>query len=99
MFRPHLIALVTCALGLAPAVSGTAEPPAAESAAVFIKDAEARLTELGSLAERASWIQSTHITEDTEILSALHEERFLAAQAELAKKAARFKGETGDIAR
>ena len=43
-------------------------------------------------ASRASWVQSTHITEDTEILSAQANERAIAAGVDFAKRATRFDG-------
>jgi len=41
---------------------------------------------------RASWVQSTYIIEDTEILAAQAAERQIAATVEFAKQAARFDG-------
>ncbi len=43
-------------------------------------------------ASRASWVQSTYITDDTEILAAQANEKLIAATAAVAKKASRFDG-------
>jgi peptidyl-dipeptidase A len=73
----------------APTPAPPAEPTAAEAAA-FIEAAEARLAALAEQSSRASWIQSTYITHDTEILAAQAYERYLGAAVELAQEAARF---------
>ena len=61
-------------------------------AKAFIEEAEARLMALSVDASRASWVQSTHITEDTEILAAQANERAIAAGVDFAKRATRFDG-------
>lgn len=61
-------------------------------AAAFVDSAEARLLVLSVNAERASWVQSNFITDDTETLSAQAQERLITATVELAKSAARFDG-------
>ena len=71
-------------------VIGAADPPTAEDARAFIEESEAKLLKLSVDASRASWVQSTFITDDTEILAAQANEKLIAASAEDAKKAARF---------
>jgi peptidyl-dipeptidase A len=71
-------------------VIGAADPPTAEDARSFIEEAEAKLLKLSVDASRASWVHSTFITDDTEILSAQANEKLITASAEDAKKAARF---------
>ena len=66
--------------------------PTAEEAVAFVEAAEARLLKLWVDSERASWVQSTHITFDTEILAAQAYEKVIAANVELAKEATRFAG-------
>jgi peptidyl-dipeptidase A len=66
------------------------QPPTVAEAEAFIKNAEAKLLELGVTAARADWVKATYITEDTEILAAQADERAIAAQVELAKQATRF---------
>ena len=70
-------------------------PPVEPSAAdveKFLRDAEARLNELAVKSGRASWVQDTYITDDTEALAADANEEVLAAVADLAKQAKRFEG-------
>ena len=63
-----------------------------EAARSFIETAEARLLELGNKQQRASWIQATYITEDTEKLAAEANQALIAATMELAGEATRFDG-------
>jgi peptidyl-dipeptidase A len=67
-------------------------PPTADEARKFVEDAEARLLDLDVRTARADWVHNTHITDDTEILSAQANERLVAAKVELAKAATRFDG-------
>jgi peptidyl-dipeptidase A len=64
--------------------------PTAAEAAQFVADAEARLAAMNVDAQRASWVQSTYITYDTQIISAKENEKLINAGVELAKKAARY---------
>jgi peptidyl-dipeptidase A len=84
--------VLLAALGIAGTadVIGAADPPTAEDARAFIEESEAKLLKLSVDASRASWVQSTFITDDTEILAAQANEKLIAASAEDAKKAARF---------
>src|SRR5687767_5340131 len=70
------------------------EKPAAtvDEAKAFVEEADKKILELSVTADRANWIQSTYITEDTEILAAEATERRSAAIVELAKTATRFDG-------
>lgn len=70
-------------------LSGQPKPSIAE-ARVFLDDAEKRLLQLSNEAGQASWVQSNFITDDTEALAALANERVIALAVELAKKATRF---------
>lgn len=67
-------------------------PPTVAQAEAFLAAAEERLLGLWIEAERASWVQSTFITDDTEILSAQANARRIAATVELAAQAVRFDG-------
>ncbi len=64
--------------------------PTAAEAKAFLDAAEAKLLALATEAGRASWVQSTFITDDTEILAAQANERMIAATVAYAKQAARF---------
>jgi peptidyl-dipeptidase A len=102
MFRnPVRLTLLAALLGAACAPAGhprTVSPPGdappatptADEAAAFMEVAEARLAELAERAARASWVQSTYITHDTEILAAQAGEAWLGARVALAQEAAGF---------
>jgi len=71
---------------------GCASRPTAEDARKFLEQAEARLLELSEESGRAAWVQSTYITEDTEILAARANQRYMDAVAQLVKESRRFDG-------
>jgi len=86
----------------APAVDAEAPPaaepappppppgPTAEDAAKFANEAEARLAAMNVDAQRAAWVQSNFITDDTQLLAAKENEKLINAGVELAKGAARY---------
>jgi len=67
-------------------------PPTAEEARQFVEAAEKRLLKLWIAAGRASWVQQTFITDDTEEMAAEADEAVKAATAELAAEARRYEG-------
>ena len=74
-------------------VSGCAESgPTVEEARAFVDDAEARLLEVWIDAERAAWVQSNFITDDTTAIAAGAQTAVIGATMELASAAARFDG-------
>jgi peptidyl-dipeptidase A len=75
---------------LALAIAGCGTKPSAEEARQFVEKAEAELLELSNQAGRAQWIQSTYITEDTEAVAALLNEKLIAAQVRYAREAAKY---------
>ena len=76
---------------MATLVSACAEPgPTVEEAQAFVDDAEARLVELWIDAERAAWVQSNFITDDTTAIAAAAQTAVIGATMELANEAARF---------
>ena len=79
-----LTALVACTAGLF-----AAEPTVAE-AKTFLDNAEKKIFDLSLDANQASWVQSTHITDDTEAVAARANERMIAEAVRLAKGAVRF---------
>ena len=85
-------AIVSCILLTAAADAAFAAPPTASEAAAFIDAAEARLLDLSVKAGRASWVQSTYITDDTEALAAEANQALIDATVELAAQATRFSG-------
>ena len=60
--------------------STSSAPADAES---FMRGAESRLKDVGVKTSRASWVQATYITDDTEALSASANEQLLATTTEL----------------
>ena len=66
-----------------------AESTPAELAA-FLDEVNRRLLELGVAASRASWVQATYITPDTEALAAEANRAYTDAATEYAKKAAGY---------
>jgi peptidyl-dipeptidase A len=66
--------------------------PTAAEAAAFVQKAEATLAELNLKSARAGWVQSTYITDDTELIAADANEVALAESTRLAKEAKRFDG-------
>jgi peptidyl-dipeptidase A len=102
--RPTAAALSAVLLigSLAFASAAAAEkPPTPEEAKAFIEQAETRLLGLWIDAERASWVYSTFITDDTGQIQAEARERVIAETVKLSKEAQRFKGLTlpKDVAR
>jgi peptidyl-dipeptidase A len=82
---------------LALLVAGAAEAPkpvkaTPEEARKFVDEAEARLLELSNENNRADWVKSTYITDDTEILAAQANQRAISATVSYAKAAPRFDG-------
>jgi peptidyl-dipeptidase A len=73
------------------ATSGAATgPPTVAEAEKFIADAEQGLKDLGIQLNRASWVQSTFITDDTEALSAEANKDYITAVTEMAEASRRF---------
>ncbi len=67
-----------------------AKPLTVADAEEFLREAEERLQELSVKASRASWVQMTYITDDTEILAAEANEALTGAATELAKQATQY---------
>jgi peptidyl-dipeptidase A len=73
------------------ALAFAADPkPTPEEARKFIDDAEQKLLLLGVDGQRADWIKSTYITDDTELIAAKLDEKAISATVEFAKKSTRF---------
>ncbi len=75
---------------LLPIALPAATTPTVREARSFIEDADARLLGLAVEDNRAQWVKSTYITDDTEALAAKADERSIGATVELAKKSTRF---------
>jgi len=74
------------------AVQAQAAKPTVADAEEFMKQAEARLTELQVKTNRASWVQENFITDDTQALAADAVDQITGATTELAEQAKRFDG-------
>jgi len=84
-------AVLVLALAVAPPLAAVAaDVPTVEEAGRFLAEAEARLLDLWIQRDRAQWVQSTYITDDTELLSARANEAVIAASVELANASTRF---------
>jgi peptidyl-dipeptidase A len=82
----------TAALAAAAGAQAPAKAPTVEEARAFLAGAEAKLLDLAIQQQRAQWVQSTFITDDTELLAARANEAIITANVELAKLATRFDG-------
>ena len=70
----------------------TGKPPQTDDPEEFVVEMEAQLLDLWVKRERASWVQSNFITEDTEKIAADASKDVIAATVELAAQAAYFEG-------
>jgi peptidyl-dipeptidase A len=75
-----------------PPPPATPEPPkpTAADAVKFVADANAHLLALRQESNRASWVKANFITEDTQYLEAITQERTINAGVDYAKKAFEF---------
>ncbi|MBL4790142.1 MAG: M2 family metallopeptidase [Kordiimonadaceae bacterium] len=64
--------------------------PTVAEATAFISDAEAQLEETGLYLERVSWVQNNFITQDTNLLVAEADKKYIQLGVALATKAKRF---------
>jgi peptidyl-dipeptidase A len=85
-----LAAISSAAVAEKGAAPARGKAPTVAEAKKFVDDAEAKLFALSVEASRAGWVQSTYITDDTEILAAKANERAINAGVEYAKKAVRY---------
>jgi peptidyl-dipeptidase A len=94
--RKHTVIALsgTLLLSLSIAAAAPAAAPTAAEATAFIDAAEKELLALWIDAERAGWVYSTFITDDTEKIQADARRRVIARTVELSKEARRFKGLT-----
>ncbi len=69
-----------------PANPDQSNPPTVAEAEQFIKDAEAKLNDLGVKAARAAWVQSNFITDDTQQIASEANEIVTGAATDLAKQ-------------
>ena len=91
LLGPALCTMIV--LGLAGCTARRATP---DQAKAFIDDAEQKLMALNNDAQRADWIKDTYITDDTEAVDAIIDERAINATVAYAKQATQFDGLTLD---
>lgn len=72
--------------------AGCSRKPSADDARRFLDRAEEQLFRLSEEAGRASWVQATYITDDTEMLAARANQRLIDAVVQLVKESKRFEG-------
>ncbi len=88
-----LISRILFLLVFVPALRAqTASTPTVKEAGDFMKQAEARLSELSVKVNRAAWVEDNFITEDTEALAADAQDQITAITTELVERAKRFDG-------
>jgi len=101
MSRRLAFTLCACVLAVSLHASGAAQAQAGKSAPSrpratvdgarrFVAEAEARLLELAIEQQRVEWVKSTYITDDTEQLAALANQRLIEANVAYAQEATRF---------
>src|SRR5262245_47708191 len=83
-----LLLLSACSGGSA----GSTAKGTPEQAKAFIQEAENKLMALGIEAGRADWIKSTYIIDDSELIAAKLNERYIQATVDYAKQATKFDG-------
>jgi len=88
----NLRAFAACACAAATLVACGPSKPTAADAKKFMDDAEQRLLTLNVDQARADWIKSTYITDDTEAVAAILDEKAINANVQYAKDATRFDG-------
>ncbi|HEV8240555.1 MAG TPA: M2 family metallopeptidase [Thermoanaerobaculia bacterium] len=76
----------------ATATAAAKSTPTVAEAQQFMDAAEKRLLDLSVEAGRAAWVQANFITDDTQALAAVANDRLIAAATELAQGAERFAG-------
>ncbi|HEY0556089.1 MAG TPA: M2 family metallopeptidase [Thermoanaerobaculia bacterium] len=91
-FGVGLLLICSAVPATAAAPKAAATKPTVEEARRFLADAQKRLFDLTIEAGRASWVQETFITYDTQILAAARNEVLTGVAVDLAKQAVRFDG-------
>ncbi len=87
--RLRTVAVVALSSVFALCAAPRKQPTLAEAKA-FMDEVERTLLDLSTYSNRAQWIQSTYITDDTEAVAAGADERTIAATVAFAKRATRF---------
>jgi peptidyl-dipeptidase A len=92
-----LLALASSGCALPPQASRGQKPEtSAETASEFVARINAELAELRRETDKAFWVQSTYITEDTSFLAAKASEKLLAFHARAVEESRRYQGQELD---
>ncbi len=102
MKQCHSVWIVVLSMGIGLVLGGrhctvagqgvSTKPPTSAEARAFMDKVEARLLAMTTETNRSGWVQSTYITDDTEILAAAANERMTRAIVDFAKQSRRFDG-------
>jgi peptidyl-dipeptidase A len=87
-----LVLIVGCAGARAPESADARRAPTVEDARKFLGDVDKELRRIWTASSRASWVNQTFITDDTDALSASAEEENMAYLGRVIKEATRFDG-------
>src|SRR5512140_3487810 len=93
--RSYAVVLILLIVGAAIALGAarqTAAKPTARNAQQFVEQSENKMLDLWVASDRASWVQSTYITDDTEQIAADAQKAVLVNTTDLAMEAARYNG-------
>jgi peptidyl-dipeptidase A len=90
--KSRLVIVSACVVVLAgsPLLISAARKTTLADATAFVEKAESELLKLAVDSQRADWIRSTYITDDTETLAAKLNETLIGATVRLAKEGAQF---------
>jgi len=91
LVRPILIGLALTGLGLGACKPRPSEQ-STESADEFVARINHKMTELQKEKSAAEWVQATYINDDTQLLNAKTDERFLAYFNEVVEESKRYAG-------
>ena len=85
-----LLSILLSLLAFPLVMTAAAPPPTLADAQAFMNRAEAELLKIGTMQQRAQWVQETYITGDTELLAASEDERVIARTTELIEESKQF---------
>src|SRR5437763_181721 len=85
-----LLSIVVSLFALPLLMTAASPPPTIADAQAFMNRAEAELLTIGTMQQRAQWVQETYITDDTELLAANEDERVIGRTTQLIEESKRF---------
>lgn len=90
------LAAAACAVAIAACTTAPGDGAAPDDPRAFLDEAEKTLDDLGQKLNRASWVQETYITDDTEALAAKAQNDLTAAVTALALETRKYESRTSD---